>query len=103
MSRHAVELMPNAGAAPDAVAVDAEASVDEGEEEIAEDGIVADDGNAESAILLRTSDPVVIGKPNLSVVGAGRVVVSAAATVTFIIATPVLVYTHKHLGDSRWM
>jgi hypothetical protein len=28
---------------------------------------------------------------------------SAAATVTFVMDTPVLVFTHKHMGDLRGM
>jgi hypothetical protein len=55
----------------------------------------------ESTVLFDIEDPVVIAEPIASVVGAGRVVISAAGTVTFIKATPVLVYTHKHLGDCR--
>lgn len=58
---------------------------------------------SESEVLLGANDPVVIVQPNSSVVGAGRVVISAAATVTFVIATPVLVFTHKHMGDLRGM
>lgn len=58
---------------------------------------------SESAVLLGASDPVVMGQPNLSVVGAGRVVISAAATVTSAIATPDLVFTHKHMGVLRGM
>jgi hypothetical protein len=55
----------------------------------------------ESTVLFDIEDPVVIAEPIASVVGAGGVVISAAATVTFLKATPVLVYTHKHLGDCR--
>jgi hypothetical protein len=88
MSRHAVEVTPLVEAAPEVEAVDAAAPV----------GDVAD-----SAVLLGANDPVVMGQPNLSVVGAGRVVISAAATVTFVIATPLLVFTHKHMGDLRGM
>jgi hypothetical protein len=58
---------------------------------------------ADSTVLLGANDPVVIGQPNLSVVGAGRVVISAAATVIFVIATPLLVFTHKHMGVLRGM
>jgi prophage DNA circulation protein len=53
----------------------------------------------ESTVLLAIEDRVVIAEPIASVVGAGGVVISAAGTVTFLKATPVLVYTHKHTGD----
>jgi hypothetical protein len=55
----------------------------------------------ESTVLFDVEDPVVIAEPIASVVGAGGVVISAAGTVTFLKATPVLVYTHRHLGDCR--
>ena len=45
----------------------------------------------ESAVLLNIEDLVVIAEPIASVVGAGGVVISAAGTVTFLKATPVLV------------
>lgn len=57
----------------------------------------------EPVTLLDAREPVAMGNPNLSVVAAGSVVMSAAATVTFLIATPVLVYTQRHLGDWRGM
>jgi hypothetical protein len=53
----------------------------------------------ESTVLLDIEDPVVIAEPIASVVGASGVVISAAGIVTFLKATPVLVYTHKHTGD----
>jgi hypothetical protein len=53
---------------------------------------------SESTVLFDIEDPVVIGEPIASVVGAGGVVISAAGTVTFLKATPLLVYTHKHMG-----
>jgi hypothetical protein len=52
----------------------------------------------ESTVLFDIEDRVVIGEPIASVVGAGGVVMSAAGTVTFLKATPLLVYTHKHMG-----
>ena len=52
----------------------------------------------ESTVLFDVDDRVVIGEPIASVVGAGGVVISAAGTVTFLKATPLLVYTHKHMG-----
>jgi len=51
-----------------------------------------------STVLFDVDDRVVIGEPIASVVGAGGVVISAAGTVTFLKATPLLVYTHKHMG-----
>lgn len=45
----------------------------------------------ESTVLLNIEDLVVIAEPIASVVGAGGVVISAAGTVTFLKATPVLV------------
>ena len=45
----------------------------------------------ESTVLLDIEDHVVIAEPIASVVGAGGVVISAAGTVTFLKATPVLV------------
>jgi hypothetical protein len=83
MSRYAVELMPWVEVAPDVDTVEATSS----EVEVS----VADTDAPELAVLLGIRDPVVIGEPHMSVVGAGRVVMSAAATVTFVIATPVLV------------
>ena len=85
---YAAGLTPNVDTAPEVEAVDAAAFVED---------------VSESEALLGASDPVVMVQPNLSVVGAGRVVTSAAATVTFIIDTPVLVFTHKHMGDLRGM
>jgi hypothetical protein len=89
MTRYTAGLMPYIDAAFKAELVDGAASIDEDIEGL--------------AVLLGASDPVVIGKPNLPVVGAGSVVMSAAATVTFCMTTPVFVYTQRHLGVSRWM
>jgi hypothetical protein len=88
MDRQTAGLMPYADAAPELEIFDGAAPVDE---------------EIELAVLLTASDPVVIVQPNSSVVGAGRVVISAAATVTFCIATPLFVYTQRHFGVSRWM
>jgi hypothetical protein len=52
----------------------------------------------ESTVLFDIEDRVVIGEPIASVVGADGVVISAAGTVTFLKATLLLVYTHKHMG-----
>ena len=78
----------------------AEADVDEGPEVGVVSSVVEEDMEVtESTVLLAIEDPVVIAEPIASVVGAGGVVISAAGTVTFLKATPVLVYTHKHTGD----
>jgi hypothetical protein len=58
MNRYTAGLMLCNDAAPEAELVDAAASVE-------------DEDTEELAILLDASDPVVIGQPNLSVVGAG--------------------------------
>lgn len=84
--------MPCAEAAPEAELAGVAVPVEE--EEIAEPCVIACDVDCEameSAVLLGAKEPVVIGKPSLSVVGAGSVVTSAAATVTLRMATPVLV------------
>ena len=78
----------------------AEADVDEGPEVGVVASVVEEDMEVtESTVLLDIEDPVVIAEPIASVVGAGGVVISAAGIVTFLKATPVLVYTHKHTGD----
>lgn len=79
-----------------------EVEVGEGPEAELEASIIEEDVEVtESEVLFDTKDPVVIAEPIASVVGAGGVVISAAATVTFLKAMPVLVYAHKHLGDCR--
>jgi hypothetical protein len=78
----------------------AEVDVAEGAEvEVEASGTEDEIDVTESAVLLDIEYPVVIAEPIASVVGAGGVVTSAAGTVTFLKATPVLVYTHKHTGD----
>ena len=70
----------------------AEADVDEGPEVGVVASVVQEDMEVtESTVLLAIEDPVVIAEPIASVVGAGGVVISAAGTVTFLKATPVLV------------
>lgn len=70
----------------------AEADVDEGPEVGVVASVVEEDMEVtESTVLLAIEDPVVIAEPIASVVGAGGVVISAAGTVTFLKATPVLV------------
>jgi hypothetical protein len=80
----------------------AEVEVAEGPEDEVEASSTKEDMEVtESTVLFDIEDPVVIAEPIAFVVGAGGVVISAAGTVTFLKATPVLVYTHRHLGDCR--
>ena len=79
-----------------------EVDVAEGPEDEVEASATKEDMEVtESTVLFDLEDPVVIAEPIAFVVGAGGVVISAAGTVTFLKATPVLVYTHRHLGDCR--
>jgi hypothetical protein len=84
--------------------IDETAEVDaaEGSEtEVVASAIEEDTEVTESTVVFNIEDLVVIAEPIASVVGAGGVVISAAGTVTFLKATPVLVYTQRHLGDCR--
>ena len=77
----------------------AEVDAAEGTEDEVVASVVEEDIDVtESTVLFDIDDPVVIGEPIASVVGAAGVVISAAGTVTFLKATPVLVYAHKHIG-----
>lgn len=108
-SRYIAGPMPSTEPAPEAEIVDVAASVDvedDDGDEVDEPDVVASVANEDVtglAVLLSGRDSVVTGLPMLSVASGGSVVMSAAATVTFLIATPVLVYTQRHLGDSRGM
>jgi hypothetical protein len=86
--------MPCTDAIPEAEPVEAV-------EELDVAASVTEEDIAELTGVLDASDPVVMGNPSLSVVGAGSVVMSAAATVTLVRTTPVLVYTQRHFGDWR--
>lgn len=106
-TRAKVECIPYTDAAPEVLAADVVAS--DGSEEVAEaevaevEGSLKDEDEMVLVVSLDAEDSVALDWFAASVADAVFVLISAAGTVTFLIATPVLVYTHRHLGVSRTM